>query len=117
MCAARQVKSADDLSSVVRQGKLQLLCMNPFWEFEHSLLLSLCGATAESRAAAHILGQLPTGERHIKLSVVKTNLELLQSSDCMKLSPVSVQLFCCVYIENNQRLYFGCLIMLLRIVF
>ena len=89
--SARQVKSADDLSDVVKTIKHALLVMNHWWEFENALLLCLCGATAEARAAASIMILLPSEDRHVGIPQVRGQLEVLQASEQMRFSPVNVQ--------------------------
>ena len=85
------MKSADDMAAVVKRHNHALLIMNGWWNFEHALLLSLCGATAESRASATILAELPTAERRRSIFEAKGALEFLQASEGFKFSPVNCQ--------------------------
>ena len=65
--------------------------MDPEWPLESAILKMLCGATAESRAYAHIFLALPSLDRDITVEASLGALEALCAAPAMKLSPVGVQ--------------------------
>ena len=103
MTAQRKVKSADDITDIIRTGGHLLSVLDPFWALEAALLRCLCGATAESRCSAAIFAALPSAERHFEVAQSLALLEAQVASAAMKLSPTGVQAslrFVCTHLTN-----------------
>ena len=91
LCAVKKVKSADDMTDVIRSSGHLLTVLDEHWGLEAALLKLLCGATAESRASSTIMLALPSKDRDMEIAVALSVLEGHASSAAMKLSPPGVQ--------------------------
>ena len=91
VCTVAKVKSADDLTEVMRTSGHLLAVLDDHWAMEAALLKMLCGATAESRAGLQMMVQLPSADRDVSILTALAALEVLSASPAMKLSPEGVQ--------------------------
>ena len=90
-CAASDMSSAEDLQDIIKCKRTILTAMSEDWSFEHCLLSLLCGSTADERCAHSIMAVLPTPERAADLKTCIGQLDQMQGSELLKMSPVAVQ--------------------------
>ena len=105
--AASRAKSADDMLAVVRQNGTFLRSVDSYWEVEASLLRSLCGSSADTRAGIAVLAELPTAERRVTPAVALQRLQALESSAAMTLTPTGVQASVRFIIRHLENLNLG----------
>ena len=92
---------------VVKTSSALLRAHDSFWGLEGSMLRSLCGATAEQRAASQILAELPTKERDVVIADALARLQALAASPANKLSPQGVQAALTFIVKHLKNLGLG----------
>ena len=106
--AAKAVGNSEEMVSVVKASRKTLESSDEMWIIDDALLRSLCGATAEQRACASILAELPTAQRRITVIDAKQRLEVLAASDAFKLAPDHVIAGLRFVLAKLSLLHLGC---------
>ena len=83
--------SADELVAVTKSVGQLMATMDDHWGIESGLLRSIAGASAEGRAAAAVVAELPSAERSVTIAQAKARLDAMQIAQAFKLSPLGVQ--------------------------
>ena len=104
---AKQVTSSEDMLAVVRSHRKALDALGDMWLVDDALLRSLCGPTAEQRACASILAELPNDERRRTIVDAKQRLEVLSSSEAFRLAPDQVRAGLKFVLSKLQQLHIG----------
>ena len=104
---AKEVTSSEDMLGVVRHHRKALDALDDKWVVDDALLRSLCGPTAEQRACAQIMAELPSADRRCTIVDAKQRLEVLSASEAFRLAPDAVRAGLKFVLQKLQQLHLG----------